>query len=143
MTQSPAYGYQQGERTFVRLPVKASQTIAMNDPVTLSSGYVARAAAGNKVYGFAKDAVTSPATDGVAFIEVDVSPESIYKLKSDDTISLSAHQFKKCDFGGYASDGTAQIDANGNTNGDLAIVLADVTNQFVLVQIRPAWAAVS
>lgn len=140
---NPSFGLKQGDASVVRLPVAASQTIYHNDPLTLGTGGVARAAAGEKVYGYACNAVTSGSTAGVVFVDVDVSPETIRRFKSTGALTVDAHLFHKCDFGGYASDGTPQIDHNSATNGDLYIVGVDADLDVALVLTRPVATAVS
>lgn len=140
---NPSFGLKQGDVSTVRLPVAASQTIAHNDPLTLGTGGVARAAAGEKVHGYACHAVTSGSTAGVAFVDVDVSPETIRRFKATGTVSIAAHLFHKCDFGGYASDGTPQLDHNSATNGDFYIVGVDATLGVLLALTRPVATAVS
>lgn len=137
-TPNPNFGIKQGTEIKVRHPVAASQTIYHNDPVTKGTGGVARAAAGEKVYGFAMHAVTSGSTAGVSYLDVNISRECLYRMKTDGTITYANHAFTKGDFGGYAADGTPQIDANDATNADLRIVEIDVTLQTVLVQLAPA-----
>ena len=143
MAPNPNFGLKNDEIVSVRLPVAASQTIYHNDPLTLGTGGVARAAAGEKVFGYAIHAVTSGSTAGVTFVEVDVSPSTLRRFKVTGTVSLAAHLFHKCDFGGYASDGTPQADHNSATNGDLTIVDVDVTGQTVLCLTAPVFTAVS
>lgn len=143
MAPNPNFGLKNDEIVSVRLPVAASQTIYHNDPLTLGTGGVARAAAGDKVFGYAIHAVTSGSTAGVFYVEVDVSPSTLRRFKTDGTVSLAAHLFHKCDFGGYASDGTPRIDYNSATNGDLKIVDVDVTGQTVLCLTVPVFTAVS
>lgn len=142
MSGSPLYGYVEGTRVTRRLPLAASQTITKGDALTLSSGYIAKAAAGEKVYAVAIDAATSPATAGLVDVHCDISTQSVYRWKSDGAVTVAAHQFRTCDFGGYASDGTPQIDANGTTNDDLYIVECDADLDFVFVQLKPAPAGV-
>lgn len=144
MSSSPFFGYVEGERILRKIPVKSGETFDCGDFITLDSGYAAKAAAGEKVYAVAYDAIaTAPAADGALSITADVSDHSLYRLKADGSVTQSGHQFKTCDFGGYATDGTPQIDVNGSTNDDLYIVGVDADLDVVIVKLKPAPAGVA
>lgn len=129
------YGWKFGERMPVRVPVDSSTTaIAVGDFITIATaGYYKKWTTGAVVYGTAMeqlDTAEIPASDGGAYLTVDVSPNSVYAYPvSSGTLGV-AMRGKTCDAG--AAQGIA-VDAS--TNDDIHIIEADTTNQVALVRL--------
>lgn len=128
------YGYKQGDRMPVKLPVDSSTTaIAVGDFLTVATaGYYKKWTTGTVVYGVAMEQIDTadlPSADGGAYVLADVSPNSIYYYPvSSGTITV-AMRGKTCDAG--AAQGIA-VDAS--TNDDIHIVEVDTTNSAALVR---------
>ena len=102
---SPQYGARKGRRLIVRAPVdSATADIEVGDLLTLgTAGYVQQAAAGETLVGVAVTAVASPSADGGAYVEMDISEETIYEFPPDTGTVTEALRFAPCDVGGPKS----------------------------------------
>lgn len=129
---SPSYGYKSGPREIRTYPVKSGETWANGDILVLSSGYLAKAAAGGKPFGVAFGAVeTAPSSDGLLSAQVDVGETALYYYAvGTGTITL-AMQGTACDLAG---DDT--LDVTASADDGFYIVQADVTNNAAWVRLR-------
>lgn len=109
----------------------ASADIKVGEMITLSSGYAARAAAGDAVFGWAASDVTSPSADGGAIVKVDVSKVAFYELAIDTGSAAITHRGTTGDAGAYSTGST--VDVTSTTNNDIRIVDVDlVANTFLV-----------
>lgn len=128
------YGYKQGDRTPVLLPVDSSTTaIAVGDLLTIATaGYYKKASAGNVVYAVAMqqiDTAEIPSSDGGSSILADVSRQSLYRYPVGTGALTVAMRGKTCDSGGAQA-----IDVTASTNDDIEIVETDTTNNVAIVR---------
>lgn len=140
----PNFGYRHGVRNLVSLPVKAAETWEAGDALVLSSGYLAKAAAGGALYAVAVEAVpTAPTSNGDIKALVDLSPDSVYLWPVGTGTITQAMQGTLCDL-----SGSQGIDVTASADDCVLIVKPIVGAQggmpanSALIQIRPAAAGV-
>jgi hypothetical protein len=132
------YGYRRGPRNLVTLPVKSGETFEVGDAVVLSSGYLAKAAAGGAVFGVATSGVlTAPSADAGAEATVDVSTDSLYEWPVGTGTITQAMTGKTCDV-----SGSQGLDVTASADDCILIVVPNVAANSALIQIRPAAAGV-
>lgn len=132
------YGYRYGERDLVSHPVKAGETWEAGDGIVLSSGYLAKAAAGGSLWAVAFDAVvTAPAANGDIFATVDRSTSSTYEWPVGTGTITQAMVGTTCDI-----SGSQGIDVTASADDCILIVKPNVALNTALIQIRPAAAGV-
>lgn len=129
---NPKYGYKEGVREIVYLPVKAGETWQNGDMLVLSSGYLAKAATGGKPIGVAfGDQDLTVGSNGDITAAVDVSESTLcYYPVGTGTITV-AMQGKTCDI-----DGAASLDVTASADDNWLIVKADVANNCAWVRLR-------
>lgn len=133
------YGYRHGHRVIVRLPVDSSTSaIESGDMVSLATaGYVKQLVAGDLVKGVSLDDCPVPAADGDAYIDVDISRESVYEYPPDAGTVTAGLVMKTCDTGGARS-----VNIDATVNDDLEIVQVDVDANSIYVRLRPTYSGV-
>ena len=97
-----------------------------------TAGYVQQAAAGEKPIGIAQSSVTSPASDGLAAVLMDVSTLSVYEYSPDAGTVTQGLVNTTMDVGGPQ---TVNIDAS--TDDILVCREVDVANNTVSVSLIP------
>lgn len=129
---SPDYGYKIGPTTIQTYPVKSGETWDNGDMLVLSSGYLAKAAAGGKVFGVAFGSVnTAPSADGDLTAQVHVSPESVFYYPVGTGTITQAMQGTSCDISGAAG-----LDVTASADDGWYILKPDVTNNAAWVTLR-------
>jgi hypothetical protein len=139
MSTSPSqYGFREGRRQFVWLPVDSSTSdISVNDFVIFgTAGYVQKCSAGDIPIGVAASNVTAPASDGAGpKLKVDVSEDSIYEFPPDAGTVTAALAGCTCDIGGAQS---INIDASADDCILIRRVDTDANTVFCSIKLIPA-----
>lgn len=122
------------KRTIIRLPVAAaSSDISVNDVLTSDgSGYVLKASAGSAALaGVAATAVDSPAADGEAFVECDISEETVYAYPPDTGSVTATMARTTMDLGGAQT-----IDIDASTDDVVWVHHVDVSKNLLFVSFK-------
>jgi hypothetical protein len=138
-----AFEYMYGPRILVKKPLDStSADITVGLAITASGatdGYFKEVdAAAEAVTGIAYSKVSSPSTDGGAYVMVDVSPLSVYKVAPDSGSVAVTIDMNTCDVG---ADGLT-IDIDGSTTDDIIIVEIDADANTALVRLNQTIAGV-
>lgn len=132
-----AFEYRFGPRVLVKLPLDStSANIEQGDAITASgatSGFFKEVdALAEAVVGFAVQKVTSPSSDGNAYVLADISRESVYEAPADTgTIAITA-RMKTCDVGADARS----INHDGSTTDDILVIEVDTDANTALVRLN-------
>jgi hypothetical protein len=138
-----AFEYRNGARNILRFPLdKDSEDIEVGEAITrtgATAGFVMRAdGAADVLVGIAVQPSTPGAADGDAFVEVDVSRESVYEVPPSTGSFVVGDRFKKVD---VAASGAAVVRTT-STTGDIEIIDVDTSRNTAKVQINTIFAAV-
>ena len=96
-----------------------------------TAGYVKKVdASGERVLGFAMQAVSSPAADGEATVLVDISTQTLYEMAPDSGTLTLAELYDSCDIG---ADGIS-INRDASSTDDLQIVSIDLETNTAYVR---------
>jgi len=139
-----ALKYRRGPRILVELPLDStSADITPGTAITDSgatSGYFKEVdAAAESVKGISVNKVSSPSSDGGAYVTVDISDLSVYQADPDSgTIAITANQ-KTCDIG---ADGTS-IDHDGSSTDDIVVLAVDLNDNTALIRLKHTFSGVA
>lgn len=144
MAAPKRFEYRKGARMIVRFPLDASATQPKEgQAVTASgatSGYFKEVdAVAEAIVGICVGSQKVPAADGGAYVEVDISQESIYEVGSTGGTYSWANQLKTCDVG---ADGL-KINEAGSTTDDIVIVGVSEALDSYFVRIKPVTAGIA
>jgi hypothetical protein len=137
------FEFRNGRRNILRFPVdSASEAIESGHAITrtgATAGYVQRAdGAADVLIGVAVQASTPGSSDGDAFVEVDVSRDTVYEVPPSTGSFVIGDRFKKVD---VAASGAAVVRTT-STTGDIEILDVDTTRNTAKVRINTVFAAV-
>lgn len=132
------FEYRSGRRHPIPMPLDSSSAdITVGMAVTIAGatdGYIKEVdGSGEAVIGIAMQDVTSPSSDGLATVLVDVSMDSEYEVGPDAGSVTQALLWNTADVG---ANGTS-VNIDASSTDDILITRVDTNNNKIHVQLRP------